>query len=143
RPFPGVRGQSLGKPVLTERARARSIAWISRRPPEPQTRVRIPAGPPRVLSAASIEEARTRYVRVSRKVGVTTPVVRRPGPDPFEVEQRFLITFGGCAMAGISLIVAWLSAAGVQTSPFDSNSGPTLSTLLLLAASIGLAALGA
>ena len=26
-------------------ARARSIAWISRRPPEPQTRVRIPAGP--------------------------------------------------------------------------------------------------
>ncbi|MGA8664036.1 MAG: hypothetical protein WB809_03065 [Thermoplasmata archaeon] len=65
------------------------------------------------------------------------------GPDPSQIEQRLVFTFVGCLIAGAALIVAWVGAAGVQTSPFDFNSGPSLSSLLLLTAVIGMIALGA
>jgi hypothetical protein len=47
KPFFLVRGYQISyiSANATSSARACSIVWIAQRPPEPQTRVQIPAGP--------------------------------------------------------------------------------------------------
>jgi hypothetical protein len=56
---------------------------------------------------------------------------------------RLVYSLLGYSIAAVAIFLAWLWAAGVETSPANFDSGPTPSTLLLLAVSIGLLALGA
>jgi len=79
---------------------------------------------------------------VERRAAVTIPEERAVGTLPSVLDWRLPVTLVGYGMAAFSILLAWLWGAGVQTSPVDFSSGPPLSTLLLLSASIGLLALG-
>jgi hypothetical protein len=67
--------------------------------------------------------------------------IERPLPNPRT--QRLVYSLLGYSIAAVAIFLAWLWAAGVATSPANFDSGPTSSTLLLLAASIGVLTLGA
>ena len=72
---------------------------------------------------------------------VATNLARSPVSDPGE--GRDLLFVVGYSIASFALAFAWLSGAGVETSPFDFYSGPSLSSLLLLFGAIGMLGVGA
>jgi len=85
----------------------------------------------------------TRDNRTDRRgpMSIVTTVAGRPSSDPGV--QRVLFGLFGCAIEASAIFFAWITAAGVETSPFNFYSGPSPSSLLLLFAAIGMLVVGA
>jgi hypothetical protein len=74
-------------------------------------------------------------------MSTATSPMGSPFSDPRAERLPFALL--GYSIAAAAIFLAWLWAAGVETSPSNFDSGPTPSTLLLLGVSIGVLVLGA
>lgn len=74
-------------------------------------------------------------------MSVVTTLAGRPISDPGV--RRIQFSLVGYAIASFAIFLAWVGAAGVETSPLNFYSGPTPASVVLLFVAVAILVAGA